>query len=132
MNFFSQLCLDFITVTNGISLPILDTCFGPEISLFIVFLSITLDVGLNLFYFLSEKYPQIKKLFGVDPTFKWKVIGLVLIQFAMLYLLKDMSWPIVVVTAYLFGGVINHALMLGKKINSFNFLKNCHKWLFHL
>jgi len=57
---------------------------------------------------------QIKKLFGVDPTFKWKVTGLVLVQFAMLFILKDMSWPVVVLTAYLFGGVINHALMLGK------------------
>ena len=71
---------------------------------------------MRFLFLLSEKYPQIKKLFGVDTTFKWKVIGLVLVQFAMLYLLRDMSWPIVVVTAYLFGGVINHALMLGKNI----------------
>ena len=63
--------------------------------------------------FFPEKYPQIKKLFGVDPTFKWKVIGMVLVQFAMLILLKDASWPVVLITAYLFGGVINHALMLG-------------------
>ena len=68
----------------------------------------------NWHVFFSEKYPQIKKLFGVDPTFKWKVMGLVLIQFAMLMILKDMSWPIIIITAYLFGGVINHALMLGK------------------
>ena len=50
----------------------------------------------------------------MDHTFKWKVIGLVLVQFAMLVLLKDAPWPVVVITAYLFGGVINHALMLGK------------------
>lgn len=62
---------------------------------------------------ILKKYPQIKKLFGVDHTFKWKVTGLVFIQFAMLIILKDMSWPVIIATAYLFGGVINHALMLG-------------------
>ena len=65
------------------------------------------------FYFL-EKYPQIKKLFGIDSTFKWKVICLVLIQFVMLFVMKSQSWPVVILTGYLFGGVINHALMLGK------------------
>lgn len=68
---------------------------------------------------LSEKYPQIKKLFGVDTTFKWKVISLVILQLIMLQLLKDMSWPVVFITAYLFGGVINHALMLGNIPMSF-------------
>ena len=67
-----------------------------------------------MLFSFTEKYPQIKKLFGVDHTFKWKVIGMVLVQFAMLVLLKDAPWPVVVITAYLFGGVINHALMLGK------------------
>ncbi len=62
---------------------------------------------------ILKKYPQIKKLFGVDPMFKWKVVFLVLLQFVMVQVLKDMSWPIVILTAYIFGGVINHALMLG-------------------
>ena len=67
----------------------------------------------NVLLSLSEKYPQIKELFGVDWTFKWKVTGLVLIQFGMLFIMKTQSWPVVILTAYLFGGVINHALMLG-------------------
>ena len=51
----------------------------------------------------------------MDPTFKWKVLALVLVQFAMIFfVMRDMSWPVVVLTAYLFGGVINHALMLGE------------------
>ncbi len=62
----------------------------------------------------AEKYPQIKKLFGVDPTFKWKVAFLVLVQFSMLFLLRDQPWPLVILTAYVFGGVVNHALMLGR------------------
>jgi len=62
---------------------------------------------------ILKKYPQIKKLFGVDPNFKWQVIGLVLVQFAMLFVVKNLAWPYVVLIAYVFGGVINHALMLG-------------------
>ena len=61
---------------------------------------------------ISEKYPQIKKLFGVDPMFKFKVLALVLLQFCMLLFMRDKSWPVVILTAYFFGGVINHALML--------------------
>ena len=61
-----------------------------------------------------EKYPQIKKLFGVDETFKWKVFCLVLTQFVMLFVMRHQTWPIVILAGYLFGGVINHALMLGK------------------
>ena len=60
----------------------------------------------------TEKYPQIKKLFGVDPLFKWKVVFLVFVQCCMLSVMANQSWPIVILTAYLFGGVINHALML--------------------
>lgn len=61
---------------------------------------------------ILAKYPQIKKLFGYDPNFKWVVIGMVLTQFIMFYVLKDMSWWIVTLAAYCFGGVINHSLML--------------------
>jgi len=61
---------------------------------------------------ILKKYPQIKKLFGVDPNFKFKVLGLVLLQFSMLLFMQDKSWPVVILTAYFFGGVINHALML--------------------
>ena len=66
---------------------------------------------------IAEKYPQIKKLFGVDPTFKWKVCGLVLIQILTLFVMQHQTWPIIILTGYLFGGVINHALMLGKFLN---------------
>lgn len=62
----------------------------------------------------SEKYPEIKKLFGYDPNFKWVVTGMVLIQIMMLFVMKGQSWPITLLVAYFFGGVINHALMLGK------------------
>ncbi|XP_077293453.1 delta4-sphingolipid-FADS-like protein ifc [Arctopsyche grandis] len=61
---------------------------------------------------ILKKYPEIKKLFGYDPNFKWVVTGMVLIQIMMLFVMKGQSWPITLLVAYFFGGVINHALML--------------------
>ena len=39
---------------------------------------------------------------------------MVLTQFAMLFVMKDRSWPTIFLVGYCFGGVINHSLMLGK------------------
>lgn len=61
---------------------------------------------------ILEKYPQIKKLFGYDPNFKWVVTGMVLIQILSLFIVKDLSYPKLLLMAYCFGGVINHSLML--------------------
>ncbi|CAG9862548.1 unnamed protein product [Phyllotreta striolata] len=61
---------------------------------------------------ILEKYPQIKKLFGYDPNFKWVVTGMVLIQFLLIWVLKDKPWSILILAAYCLGGVINHSLML--------------------
>lgn len=61
---------------------------------------------------ILEKYPQIKKLFGYDPNFKYVASAMVLMQFAMLFVMKDQSWPIILLAAYCFGGVINHSLAL--------------------
>ncbi|XP_030754808.1 sphingolipid delta(4)-desaturase DES1 [Sitophilus oryzae] len=61
---------------------------------------------------ILAKYPQIKKLFGFDPKFKWVVTGMVLTQFFLMYILRDRSWPVLLLVAYCLGGVINHSLML--------------------
>lgn len=61
---------------------------------------------------ILEKYPQIKKLFGYDPNFKWVVTLMVSIQMIMMFVIKDQSWPVLLLAAYMFGGVINHSLML--------------------
>ncbi|CAH1112419.1 unnamed protein product [Psylliodes chrysocephalus] len=61
---------------------------------------------------ILEKYPQIKKLFGYDPNFKWVVTGMVLAQFILIWVLKDKPWSILLLAAYCLGGVINHSLML--------------------
>ncbi|XP_011502519.1 PREDICTED: sphingolipid delta(4)-desaturase DES1 [Ceratosolen solmsi marchali] len=61
---------------------------------------------------ILKKYPQIKKLFGYDPKFKWIVTAMVLIQFASMFIVKDLSYPLLLLMAYCIGGVINHSLML--------------------
>ncbi|XP_057341694.1 sphingolipid delta(4)-desaturase DES1 [Microplitis mediator] len=61
---------------------------------------------------ILEKYPQIKNLFGYDPNFKWVVTFMVMIQFASMFIVKDLNYPMLFLLAYCFGGVINHSLML--------------------
>lgn len=61
---------------------------------------------------MLAKYPQMKKLFGHDPQFKWIAAFLVIVQLFSLFIIKDISWPMLVLIAYFFGGVLNHSLML--------------------
>jgi sphingolipid delta-4 desaturase len=61
---------------------------------------------------ILQKYPEIKKLFGADPKFKWVCTGLVLTQISSLYFLQDKSWTFLFIAAYIFGGVLNHSLSL--------------------
>uniref|UniRef100_A0A023GIT3 sphingolipid 4-desaturase n=1 Tax=Amblyomma triste TaxID=251400 RepID=A0A023GIT3_AMBTT len=62
---------------------------------------------------ILKKYPQIKELMVTDPWFKWQIVGMVTLQLFMFWLLRDASWFTIIFLAYFFGGVINHALMLG-------------------
>lgn len=77
---------------------------------------VILEYSLKIIFFVSEKYPQIKKLFGYDPNFKWIVTCMVLVQFLSFFIVKDLSYPKLLILAYCFGGVINHSLMLGMYI----------------
>lgn len=82
---------------------------------FLIFMYRITNVSLiSNFPFPTEKYPEIKKLFGADPNFKYIVLSMVLIQFVTMYLLRNVSWPVLLSVAYCFGGVINHSLMLCK------------------
>lgn len=71
-----------------------------------------------LCFLFLEKYPQIKKLFGYDPNFKWVVTAMVFTQFLLMFILRDKSWPVLLLVAYCLGGVINHSLMLGNSLNT--------------
>jgi len=61
---------------------------------------------------ILKKYPEIKKLFGPDPRFKWEVSACVVTQIIMCFVIKDSSWGIIFLAAYFFGGCINHSLTL--------------------
>lgn len=61
---------------------------------------------------ILKKYPEIKQLFGYDSNFKWVCSAMVLTQIASLYFIQDKSWPVIILTAYCFGGVLNHSLSL--------------------
>ena len=94
-------------------IDILSKFLSIDIILQLIIFSVQIYISTDLFL-IPEKYPQIKKLFGVDPMFKWKVCFLMLIQFVMLFVIQHQSWIIVILSGYMFGGVINHALMLGR------------------
>ncbi|CAI4228260.1 unnamed protein product [Auanema sp. JU1783] len=61
---------------------------------------------------IVKAHPEIKQLFGVDPSFKYVVVCMVLFQIFMCWLLQDADWILVLLESYLCGGVINHAMTL--------------------
>jgi sphingolipid delta-4 desaturase len=61
---------------------------------------------------LLAKYPEIKSLYGHCPRTKYVCTALVIAQIATAYSLRDASWLVIVVVAYLFGGLANQALLL--------------------
>jgi len=61
---------------------------------------------------MLEKYPQIKKLYGHDPTTKYVVLFWVTTQILLSYYLREASWLVLILVIYCFGAVANHALTL--------------------
>ncbi|XP_065833313.1 sphingolipid delta(4)-desaturase DES1-like [Oscarella lobularis] len=64
---------------------------------------------------IMKKYPHVRKLFGVDPWFKWHVALLVFLQVGACLLIRSypsISWLSIAIGAYWFGGVINLSMML--------------------
>lgn len=61
---------------------------------------------------MLAKYPEMKKLMGVDPKFKYLVTVMVILQLMFCFAIKDQSWTTIFVMAYIFGGTLNHSLTL--------------------
>lgn len=61
---------------------------------------------------IMAKHPDVKSLMGPDHTMKWKVAVMVLVQIIAAFVIKDFSWSVVILSAYFFGGTINHSMAL--------------------
>ncbi len=61
---------------------------------------------------ILQKHPDMRKLIGKNPNTIYVIIGLVLLQVALAWFVSDLSWWIVVPTAYLVGAFIDHALFV--------------------
>lgn len=61
---------------------------------------------------MLERYPEIERLYGPCRRTRYVCTALVLIQFGTAYALRDAAWWLVLLVAYLLGGVINQSLLL--------------------
>jgi sphingolipid delta-4 desaturase len=61
---------------------------------------------------MLQKYPQIKELYGPCARTKYVCTLLVALQLATAYSLRAAPWWVIIAVAYLFGGVLNQALLL--------------------
>jgi sphingolipid delta-4 desaturase len=61
---------------------------------------------------MLARHPEIARLYGPCPRTKYICLGLVIVQLAAAFVLRDASWWWLLFAAYAFGGVVNHALLL--------------------
>jgi sphingolipid delta-4 desaturase len=62
---------------------------------------------------MLARYPELKRLYGPCPRTKYICLALVVAQLAAAYAVRDASWCWILFVGYAFGGVVNHALLLG-------------------
>lgn len=61
---------------------------------------------------ILEKHPEIKNLYRKDPLSAVFAAVTVVIQLGMAYMVRDASWPVIIICAYVVGGTMNHSLVL--------------------
>src|ERR1043166_571712 len=61
---------------------------------------------------LLAAHPEIRKLFGHCPRTKYICTALVAAQLLAAYELRAAPWWLIALVGYVFGGVLNHALLL--------------------
>ncbi|KAJ7571515.1 hypothetical protein O6H91_01G169500 [Diphasiastrum complanatum] len=61
---------------------------------------------------ILAQHPEIRELFGPDPSAFPKILGVVLLQIWTATLLQDAKWVLIILVAYFFGAFLNHNLFL--------------------
>lgn len=61
---------------------------------------------------IIQKYPEIKNLMGRNPITFWYILGIVLLQLGIAFLLRDQAWWLILIVAYGVGAFANHALFV--------------------
>jgi len=57
-------------------------------------------------------HPEIKKLYGPDSSTAVVSLFIVVSQFVLAWSMRNAAWPLLLFVAYVYGGTVNHALML--------------------
>lgn len=81
---------------------------------------------------ILQKYPEVKKLFGRDRSTALFITLMVFAQLFIAYLLRDASWWMVLLCAWLIGAFLNHALFCLKHECTHNLVfknKKANMWL---
>lgn len=81
---------------------------------------------------MLARHPEIEALYGPCPRTKYICFALVVVQLSCAYALRDAPWWTILLVAYLFGGLVNQALLLAIHELSHNlaFHKPWHNRLF--
>jgi len=61
---------------------------------------------------ILEKHPEVKALLTKEPRTALVVLFIFLSQMAVAYYIRDYSWPVLLLAAYLYGGTVNHSSQL--------------------
>lgn len=61
---------------------------------------------------ILKKYPEVTKLFGIDPLMKYKTVALVAIQMTVALFVGQLHWSLFLLVTYFVGATISHALFL--------------------
>eukprot|EP01047_Picozoa_sp_COSAG01_P001725 COSAG01_NODE_41_length_32446_cov_41.218877_9_plen_250_part_00 len=61
---------------------------------------------------ILQKHPEIKELFGHEWKTKYMVAATVLLQTFLAAAMRNQSWPVFLLTAYVVGATCNHSLFL--------------------
>ncbi len=81
---------------------------------------------------ILKKYPEVRKLYGIDPLLKYKIVSLVLIQLIIAPFVFQLHWSLILLISYFVGGTITHSLFLAIHESSHNLAfkkKAYNNWL---